>query len=292
MHLDLLRTFLVVSELGSLNKAALRLRLSQSTLTRQIHALEHEIGGALFERGPSGMALTATGHTFGQELAPVLAQLDAALATARRSARGQSATLRIGYLASAAPEYLNPALTVLRREHPEVKVKLLDLSPGQQLAALDRGELDLGMIGHPGSLKSCAVYVRRLASLPVMVAMSEQHRLSSRRAVELADLKQELFVGAAESDLPGYDRWLVQVCRKARFRPRIIDVADSLSHSLSVVVTEGAVTLLPAYTKEARVPGVVFRPLADASITWDLVVVWQRGKIPAPVKAMLAALSG
>jgi DNA-binding transcriptional LysR family regulator len=292
VNLDLLRAFLIVVESGSLNKAAERLRLAQSTLTRQMRALEHEIGGPLFERSPAGVALTATGHLLVKEVPAVLGEFDALLSSARRLARGQSATLRVGYLMSAAADYLHPALAALRRAHPDVKVKLLDLSPGEQLAALSRGEIDMALIGHPGTLVSCEFYVRRLDSLPVMVAMSEYHALADQRTIEVAALKNELFVGAAESDLPGYNRWLVQVCRRARFRPRIVSNAASLTEGLGTVVTDAAVSLLPAYAAKTPAPGVVYRPLRDTSVTWDLLVAWQRGKLSDPVKAMLAALPG
>ena len=55
MNLDLLRSFFAISEFGSLSKAAEQLHVSQSTLTRQVQALETEIGGQLLERGHRGV---------------------------------------------------------------------------------------------------------------------------------------------------------------------------------------------------------------------------------------------
>ena len=59
---------------------------------------------------------------------------------ARRLARGQRDLIRVGYLGSAAQMFLDPALSALRRTHPEVKVKLFDLSPGEQIVALRKGD--------------------------------------------------------------------------------------------------------------------------------------------------------
>ena len=64
----------------------------------------------------------------------VLAGYDAAIAEARRLARGQRDLIRVGYLGSTAQMFLDPALSVMRHSHPGVKVKLLDLSPGEQIA--------------------------------------------------------------------------------------------------------------------------------------------------------------
>jgi DNA-binding transcriptional LysR family regulator len=290
LNLDLLRSFFAIVAQGSLSKAAERLRVSQSTLTRQMQALEHEIGGRLLERSTSGVALTATGHALFDRTKPVLAAFDAAIVEVKRSARGQSAMLRVGYLLSAAPDYLHPALTELRRLHPEVKVKLLDLSPGEQIAALRKGEIDLALIGNAGAFLSREFYVRRLAMLPVLVAMAESHPLAAQATVRLADLRREVFVGAPEADMPGHNRWVAQLCRRAGFRARFVQDADSLSHGLSTIVTENAVALMPDYAKKTPVPGVIFRPLRDTAAKWDLLVAWQRGRASIPVRALLDAL--
>ena len=290
VNLDVIRSFFAIIEHGSLNRAAVRLRLSQSTLTRQLHALEHEVGGRLFERTSSGVALTSAGHALADGLRPALAGFDAALEEARNLACGKRAQVRIGYLMSAAADYLHPALRALRKAHPEVKVKLLDLSPGEQIRALRQGQLDLALIGHAGTMLEKEFFLRRVASLPLLAALSEHHPLATKPALRLADLKGELFVGAPDEDIPGHNRWITQLCRRAGFRARFLEDAHSLTHGLATVVTEHAVALMPAYAKAMPVPGVVFRPLLDPSARWTLEVAWQRGKVSEPVRAMLEAL--
>lgn len=290
MHLDLLRSFFAIIAHGSLNKAAERLGVSQSTLTRQVHSLEAEAGGRLFERSTSGVALTAAGHALAAGMKPLLADVDRVLDETRKLARGKSTQLRVGYLVSAAADYLHPALAALRKSAPNVKVKLVDLSPGEQLGALRAGRIDLAVLGSPDAAIAQEFYVRRLAALPVMVAVSEGHRFAGRPWVNTADLRGELFVGAAEQDLPGYNRWVARLCRRAGFRPRFVEDAESLTHGLAMVVSDGAVSLLPEYTRTTNVPGVFFVPLRDPYARWELLVVWQRGAMTTPVKAMLEAL--
>lgn len=291
MNLEVLRSFFAIVEHGSLNRAAVRLRLSQSTLTRQLAALEHEIGGRLFERTASGVALTAAGHALADGLRPVLTQFDAVFERTRTMACGKRAELRVGYLLSAAADYLHPALRALRKSHPEVKVKLLDLSPGEQIRALRDGALDLALIGHAGTMIEREFFVRRVASLPVLVALPDHHPLAGRPAVRLAELKGELFIGAPDDDMPGHNRWIAQLCCRAGFRPRFAEDAPSLTHGLALIVSEHAVGLMPEYTRGTPVPGVVFRPLQDAGARWHLVVAWQRGKVPDPVRVMVETLA-
>lgn len=290
MNTDLLRSFFEIAEQGSLNRAAERLRVSQSTLTRQLQALEQEAGARLFERSPGGVSLTAPGHALHDGMKPVLLRFDAVVAEVRALGRGQSLRLRIGYLQSAAPDYLNAALARLRQSHPQVKIKLLDLSPGEQIEALRRGEIDLAIIGSTGSLLAREFYVRRIATLPVMLALPEDHPRTRAARLRLSDFRADPFVGAPDRDLPGYNRWVIECCRRAGFRPRFVEDAESLVHGLATVATEGAISLMPEYASRAAVPGVAFRRLDEPRLCWDLLVAWQRGRASDALKALLETL--
>lgn len=286
-----LRAFLIALEEGSLNRAASRLRLSQSALSRQMQALEAEVGGPLLERTSSGVRATDAGYALARSLPGVLRDYDAAIGEARRLARGQRDVLRIGYLGSAAQPFLNPALSALRKTHPEVKVKLLDLSPGEQIAALRRGEIDLAVTGQEVGLGSTEFYTRKLATLPVVVALPDDHPLAKKKRIALKSLVKECFIGSPESDLPGRDRWIIQLCRRAGFRPKFGQQAETLSQALSLVSGEGMVVLLPGYLKNHPVGGGRMVELSDPKATWDFLVVWQRGKLGEALKSLLEALT-
>lgn len=289
--LERLRSFLVVSEEGSLNRAAARLRLTQPSLTRQMQALEQEIGGPLLERQTSGVQPTALGQVVAGSLRPVLAQFDATLADLRRQARGHRAELRIGYLGSAAQRFLNPALAALRHEHPESKVKLLDLTPGEQMAALREGSIDLALIGQEGATLARDFYTRKLATLGVRVALSLDHRLAKRRAIKPAELRDEAFIGAPESEVPGRNRWTAQICRRAGFQPKFIGDAQSVGEAFSLIASENAVALVPDYFTPSLAPGIIMRPLDDPEARWDLLLTWQRGRAGDVLKAMVELMS-
>jgi len=221
----------------------------------------------------------------------VLAEYDAAIAEARRLARGQRDLIRVGYLGSAAQMFLDPALSALRRIHPEVKVKLLDLSPGEQIAALRKGEIDLALIGQEGALLSTEFYTCKLTTLPVVAVMPADHRLASRKQISLKELCGERFISSPEEDLPGRDRWITQLCRRAGFRPKFVQDATSLSNMFTLIGSEGAVTLVPAYLKNFPVAGVSMVQLSDTKATWDFLVVWQRGRTAKSLRTLLDALA-
>lgn len=291
VNLDLLRSFFAIAEFGSLSRAAEHLHVSQSTLTRQVQALESEIGGQLLERGHRGVGLTAAGHALLGGMRPIVAKADATIARARKLARGQSESLRVGYLMSAAGGYLNPALAALRRSRPETKVYLLDLSPGEQIEGLRKGELDVAILGNINAAVSREFFVRRIAALPVVVALPEVHPRAAEAGIALADLRDEVFIGADPAAIPGFNPWIVRQCRGAGFRPRFVEEARGLAHTLSLLVSENAVTLLPGLVSTFKVPGVAFRPLSGSNAKWELQVAWQRGKIADPVREFVALLT-
>lgn len=289
--IELFRSFVGVLEVGSLNRAATRLHITQPSLTRQMQALEREIGGPLLERQPSGVKPTALGQVTLATLQPVLAKYDAAVADLRRQARGQRTELRIGYLGSAAHAYLNPALGALRRDFPEAKVKLLDLSPGEQIAALKKGDIDIALIGQEGAALARDFYTRKLATLGVCVILPSDHPLANRRQLKPSELKDEVFIGAPDHEVPGRNLWMTRICRKAGFRPKFIAEANSIGEAFSLVASEGAVTLVPDYFSQKPPPCSTLVPLIDDAAQWDLLLIWQRGRPPVVLKAMVDLLS-
>ena len=292
--IEKLRLFLVAVEEGSLRRAAERLRISQSAITRQLQALENYLGGRILERTSAGVRPTSGGHALAEKAGALLASYDSTMAEVRPLVRGESEQLRIGYVASAVQEYLGPALAALRRAFPKVKVKMLDLTPAEQIAALRRGEIDLGLTNHGADLLSRDFYVRKLASVPSLVVLPVNHPLSSQKQVSIAQLKNETFVGASDSIVPGFKQKIIQFCREfGKFRPQFavpIAGATSLAEGLAMAANEDAISLQPAFISHLRIPNVVMVPVTDKEATWDLFVVWQRGKIAGPLRALLASL--
>jgi DNA-binding transcriptional LysR family regulator len=292
--LEKLRLFLVVLEEGSLRRAADRLRISQSSITRQMQSLELDLGGSVLERTSAGVRPTNGGQALAERAKTLLADFDSTMAEVRRLNRGESERLRIGYTASAAQEYLGPALAVLRRTYPKLKVKMLDQTPGEMIIALRQGKIDLALTLHGIDLLSRDFYARKLATVRSLVALPVSHRFATETQVSLSQLKGETFVRGSEDVLPGYTQRVVQLCRKyGGFRPRLgtIDREDGLVETLALAANEEAISIQPAFISHLKVPNIVLVPIADAGATWDLFVVWQRGKIASPLRTLLSELN-
>ena len=291
--LEKLRLLLVVLEEGSLRRAAGRLHISQSAITRQLQLLEHDLGGRVLERTSAGVRPTNGGFALAEKAKTLLADYDSTMAEVRRLVRGESEHLRIGYVASAVQEYLAPALTVLRRAYPRLKVKMLDQTPGEIIIALRRGEIDLALTGHGVDLLARDFYTRKLASVPSVVALPVSHPLASEKKISISQLKNETFIGGPDDIVPGYNQKIIHFCRKfGKFRPRLITLGKptGLAEALTLSANEDATSIQPAYISHLNIPNVVMVPIADPGATWDLFVVWQRGKAAGPLRTLLDEL--
>jgi DNA-binding transcriptional LysR family regulator len=292
--LEKLRLFLVVLEEGSLRRAAARLRISQSAITRQIQSLELNLGGRVLERTSAGVRPTNGGQALAEMAKTLLADYDSTVAEVRRLNREESERLRIGYIASAVQEYLGPALAVLRRAYPKLKVKMLDQTPGEMIIALRQGKIDLALTMHGVDLLSRDFHARKLATVRSVVALPVSHRFATERQVSLSQLKGETFVRGPDDVVPGYTQRIIRFCRKyGGFRPRLatIDKIIGLEESLARAANEEAISIQPAFISHLDVPNVVMVPIADAGATWDLLVVWQSGEIASPLRTLLSELN-
>lgn len=288
--IDRIRALLTVIEEGSVNRAAVRLRITQPALSRQMKLLESEVGGKLLERETSGVKPTGLGHVLVKSMRPVINSYEAALADVRRQARGLGAELRVGFLISAAQSVLSPAMERLRRTHPDLKLKLHDMSPKEQIDGLRAGELDIALIGQEGAVAARDFHCLKLCSFGVCAALPVADPLASRKRIGIRDLAGRDFIGVDEDQVPGRNRWIASLCRDAGFKTRFLAVTDGISHVLSMVASESAATLLPAYFLTEKHPGVAFVPVGDPEARWDFIVLWQRGKAPASTRALVEAL--
>ncbi len=289
MMLTWIQSYLAVVSEGSINLAAARLRLAQPALSRQMRALEHEVGVTLLERGVRGVRPTEAGAAFALEAARVAEGCERAVAAARAAARGEHAPLRIGYLQSAARTLLTPALAELRKRHRGLRVELTDLSPGEQVRALRAGRIDVAIAGQEGAVLGRAFYARTLARLGVVAALPTDHPLADRDGLDLRDLRGDRFVAFPEEDMPGRNRWVAALARKAGFRPRRGPEARDVGHLFALVAAEGVVALLPSYFTCEPHPGARLVPVTRPAARWDLLAIWRRDHA-APVHTLLDAL--
>jgi DNA-binding transcriptional LysR family regulator len=280
-----LRYFVAVAEHGGFRRAAERLHVSQPPLSQQVAQLEQRLGAALLVRSHRGVALTAAGATFLRDARMLLAELDRAVEAARRAGAGTTGLVRLGFVGSAAYPIVPDVVRAFRAAHPEVEVRLRELSTSEQLEALAAGALDVGFARTP--LDERALELEPLATEPILAALPEGHRLAARRRLRLLELAAEPFVMFPRAHAPGFYDYLVNLVAATGTAPRIVQEAREMQTIVSLVAAGLGVTLVPASVQALGLRGAVYRPLHGSPRT-ELAVVRPRGYVEPAVAAFLA----
>ncbi|HZU10137.1 MAG TPA: LysR family transcriptional regulator, partial [Pseudacidobacterium sp.] len=144
MELRHLRYFCAVAEWRGFNRAARALHVSQSAISEQVLDLENEIGVALLNRSQHRVSLTPAGEVFFNEARKVLAAADRAVDLAQRSARGESGALTIGFLVWGTGRFFPTIIREFRRQHPHIRLSVMEMAPAAQSEALLNGSIDIG----------------------------------------------------------------------------------------------------------------------------------------------------
>jgi len=201
MELRQLRSFIAVAEDGVISRAAQRLHLTQSALSRQIKALEEDLGVTLLERSAHSVKLTQEGEVLLKEGRGVLERADAAVTKVR--AAGKAVLLRVGYAPTLTAGILPLAISAFTQKHPRVRVELLDLSSTEMRTGLDQGSLDVVMTVKPAKLDE-SIHWESLLQEAWCVAMSPNHPLNAKKSISPALLDGARMVLFSQQEYPEY----------------------------------------------------------------------------------------
>jgi DNA-binding transcriptional LysR family regulator len=275
MELRHLRYFVAVAENLNFTKAAARLHLAQPSLTRQIHKLEEELGVRLLNRSKTHVALTPEGRSFLTDSRRILSLATESIQAVQRLSRGETGELNLAYLPNFDFELLPETLRAFRQAFPHIALNLFDMSPAEQLRALEARKIDLGFVGLPPPSTASALHWGSIARHRTVVVLPERHRLARKRHISLTDLETMFFVGMSEKTHPGFREWLHRTCQQVGFTPRILQEAE-LEAALMTFIAEGlGVTLAREHIKKLPHPGVTFRPVKPP-VTSEYCIAWNR----------------
>jgi DNA-binding transcriptional LysR family regulator len=293
MELRHLRYFVAVAEELNFRKAAERLHVSQPALSSQIQDLESELDLRLLDRNTGGVRLTEAGTAFLEATRQTLAQAQRAVTLAREADQGRRGRLTVGFYAPLLMGFMPASLAAFHRQYPGVDVNLVEMSLGEQAAALASQTIQLGfaIAGYrpfPHGLQHAEV-VRS----PIRAVVGRSHRLARRPRVALADLKDEQFLSLApvKGSTIHCDR--IRSAFKARglkIRPiRSIVGAEAFRANLE---SGFGVSLIAEVGSLSRSPDLRFKPLTDTGedLFMELHALWTAGPASALITNFIAVM--
>lgn len=278
MKLRHLRYFMVVAEEMSFTKAAVRLRIEPTPLSRAIRDLEHDVGVDLLARAKGRVRLTAAGQAFRESCRRMLCLYDEARKHAHSVANGSRSRLRIGIADRLAQPNLTQLFAMCREEEPATGIGIVEMTAGDLLTALDHDLIDAG-VTVDSDVVSGFIKVPVWSERPV-AAIPRHHPLLSLERVSLADvLRYPLVLCHPEQCAGGY-KLFVKSLYGSGLPPPIITEYVSGHESMLLLVGAGYGIGFGLETQAStyNYPNIIIRPVTEELATVRTFIVTNKAR--------------
>ena len=261
MELRHLRYFIAVAEELHFARAAERLHIEQSPLSRAIKDLECDLDVQLLERTTRNTRLTWAGQVFLDEAKRVLSAVDQAKASVKAAATGYRGTLRIALSDGIDPVRLAALLAQCREEEPDVEIRLFEAPLAQQLKGLRGGLYDAGFA--QASEVGEDIVVQSVWSDPLVIAVPARHPLLAHKRIPLTELIRYPLVLCHPELCEGYYKQIERILRTVDAEPLVAEHAATFDLMMTLVAAGYGLSFASeSHMMVCRHPEVVARPLA------------------------------
>ncbi|MBE1563354.1 LysR family transcriptional regulator [Nonomuraea africana] len=276
MQLQQLAYFVAVAETRHFTQAAERMRVAQPSLSKQIKALETELGAPLFSRARGNVTLTPAGEALLPLARRMLADADTARQEVAELAGLRRGRVRLGATPSLCAGLLADALARFHREYPGIELLVEEGGSRDLVRALARGQLDLSVIIMPLQSDDPALVTEEILRENLVVA-SPSHARVRRPYLRIEDLRGRPMVMFRR----GYDlrEATLAACRQAGFEPRFAVEGGEMDAVLRFVEAGLGVAVVPSMVLDGR-PGLTGIPLAPPGLRRTIALAHRKDVEP------------
>lgn len=283
-----LNYFVTVASELHFGRSAELLHIAQPALSQQIRQLESDLGLQLFERTTRRVSLTAVGSEFLPHARQLLVTAQGVTRAATELRAGERGNLRIGFVDSAAYEFVPRFLHRFRQGSPLVTLQLHTMSSDEQAAALVAGRLDIGIARV--TLERAPLQATVVGDESLVAAVPTDSRLASESSICLRDLSDEEFVGFSRQQSPTLHARL-----RAMLATHGVDYSPTIEATeyttiLGLVAAGEGVAIVPAGVQSLRLSGLSFVAISDPEAIVQLVVLTRMDEPSAIVANAVAEL--
>ena len=270
-----LKYFVVVAEEEHVGRAAERLHISQSPLSRQIAQLEERLGLTLFERNQQRIRLTADGQTFLAETRSLLTHANRLESLGKRLGRGEDGGLCIGYIENAMHSgVLSTALRTLRVSRPNVHIALYSQPPATQIEGLRQRSLDFSLVDTPPTDSEQDLEYIQVLDDRMLLALPQNHPLAQEENLVASQLGDEQWIAVIHNDDAHSRDHFVAACVNAGFNIRL-EAGEPLT-ALGLVAAGLGLALIQHSLRHNAPEGVVLRELPWMNYSTQLWAAWHK----------------
>jgi len=263
MHIKGLNAFIEVAEQGHFGKAAAALNITQPGLSQMIKKLEQNIGAKLIVRTTRSVSLTELGEIFLEHARELVLANELFRQRMGDALGGESGTVRLGFVASAALGLLPLITAELHRLAPSIKLSLVEMTSDIQLTKLKTGEVDVGLLREIDD--SPGLVLQLLTTEPLLLAVHKSHKFANKRRVSLKALKSEGFVMFPRTAVSHLHDHIYNICSRAGFIPNVVEEAVQFATLLGLVSSNAGIAIVPRSVNSIQLPNVTFLEIEDDS---------------------------
>lgn len=285
MDLVQLRAFITIVDANGLGRAAERLHVSQSALSRQLQGLELELGVPLFSREHRRLLLTPAGEELMRHARTLLTDAEALRERLRAFERGDKGIIRLGATPPMIEAPLAQFLGEWRQKDPEIIVHLVEDGGSALAERLDQGDVHLAYVPAGDDRFD----YRLLYPIHVVAAISASHALARSRNVELVEVAKHPLVALRQGF--GSRDWFDDTCRDANVRPDIALESASQNAVLALAASQYGIGILPSAVSPPN--GVVLLPIVHSGAPigrWTMLAWSKRRYRPLYINKFVDAL--
>lgn len=292
MDLHQLRCFVTAADELHFGRAAQRLEILPSSLSRHIRMLEEDLNVRLMVRTTRSAALTEHGALLLEDARGLLAQADELERRIRAKGRERSTVLRLGVIDSAAVGLVPNLLHDFRETAPDVIVQVLEDKTSRLVPKVMSGRLDIALI-RPSPAPNRRLETLFLLHETAVVAVPSDHALATRPGIAVADLVDQPLIVPERRSRPHSHDLTMRLFSEQGLIARVVQLADEKQTIINLVAAGLGIAIVPRWISKLAVHGVAFVPLAlseGGARTLPLAAVWASGTRDATRDLMIGML--
>ncbi|MEP9360439.1 LysR family transcriptional regulator [Sphingomonas sp. KR3-1] len=270
--------FLAVAEEQNLHRAAERLNIAQSALSRRIADLERELGNIeLFERQARGVTITPAGEMLAHDVRRILLAIEEARRNVGRIAQGELGTLRVSFSEAMLRRPVLPAvLREFRAAHPEVELRAFPLTSDAQRSRLLADEIDVAFVIEEATDRE-QFETLHVGQDKFVLVLPADHPLAAKQIVSLHEIAGEPLLWPARHTSPRlFDRMIAAFDARG-VSPNIAVEVSAVDIGYELTASGIGLGIVTAARADRTPPGVVLRDLADLDLPLPLSMLWPKG---------------
>lgn len=258
-----LRYAVLTADSQSFARAAARLNMKQSTLSRKVKDMEIRLGIKLFERTTRGAEVTDNGRVFIEQARRIVTDFDNLQTTARNVSYGLQGRIAVGYCSSLMSGNLKLTFAEYLSRFPEVQFDGIEGSPEKIIHGLQSQTIDVGV--GPIGLGGDELLTRPLWSERLFAALLEDSELLSKDRIYWQDLRREVFVVSSNGIGPILGNLISARLTEQGFRPAVIYQDTSQESVLSMIAAKRFISVATEASQGVPWQDLHFREIYDAN---------------------------